>query len=115
MFFNPNEWTLTANMDLLFNTKSYKTIRKRTWHGNSKSDSSGDFSYFSFHDLNASQAIAFLFSSQADAEKVHPASVKNNWNFDLVDYAMWNELNVTFQNGIERFNGVSVGGSDLDY
>lgn len=115
MFFNPNEWVLNANMDLLFNTKNYKTIRKRTWHNNSKPDGSDDFSYFSFHDLNASQAIAFLFSSQEDAEKVHSASVKNNWNFDLIDYAMWHELNVTFQNGIERFSESPIGGSDLDY
>lgn len=102
MFFDPNEWTLNANMDMLFNVKTYRTIRKRTWRDNAKPDGSNDFNYFSFHDLNASQTVAFLFSSQEDAELVHSASVKNNWNFNMVDFQMWNELNVSFQNGIER-------------
>ena len=106
MFFDPNEWTLNVNGDLMFNVKTYKTIRKRMWHDKTKPDSSGDFCYFSFHDLNASQAVAFLFSSKEDAATVHPQSVNNNWSFDMADYAMWNELNIDFQNGIsDKFSG----------
>lgn len=110
MFFDPNEWVLNANGDMLFNVRTFKTIRKRTWHDNAATDGSGDFLYFSFHELNASQAVAFLFSSQEDAQTVHPQSVQNKYSFDMVDYAMWNELNVDFQNGLSE----KVSGFDED-
>lgn len=101
MFFDFNEWTMNATQDMMFNTKTYRTIRKRIWHDNSAPDGSNDFMYFSFHDLNASQAIAFLFDSADDAKLVHPQSVGNRWTFDMVDFSMWNELNILFKDGIE--------------
>lgn len=105
MFFNPKEWTMNANKDMMFNVRTFKTIRKRMWHDASIPNGHGDFWYFSFHDLNASQAIAFLFSSEANATAVHPKSVTMNWSFDMVDYKMWNELNIDFQNGLpENFS-----------
>lgn len=104
MFFNLNEWTMNAPMDMMFNVRTYKTIRKRVWHDNSAPDNSNDFLYFSFHELNAAQAVAFLFSSQEDVQTVHPQSVNNKHSFDIVDYAMWNELNLDFQNGIDRYD-----------
>lgn len=99
MFFDPNEWTMNASADMMFDVRTFRTIRKRTWHDNSKPDGSGDFFYFSFHELNAAQAVAFLFSSREDAQTVHPQSCSKNWNFDMVDCAMWNELNLNFQRG----------------
>ena len=106
MFFDPKEWTMNANGDMMFNVRTFKTIRKRLWKDKTQEGSAGDFYYFSFHDLNASQAIAFLFSSVDDAQLVHPQSSSMNWSFDMVDYDMWNELNVDFQNGLsEKVSG----------
>ena len=102
MMFDPNEWTMNAQMDMMFNVRTFKTIRKRVWHDNFATDNSNDFLYFSFHELNTSQAVAFLFSSYEDAQMVHPQSVNNKHSFDMVDYSMWNELNVDFQNGISN-------------
>ena len=105
MFFDPKDWIMNSDMDMMFNVRTFKTIRKRIWHDNSKSDGSADFFYFSFHELNASQAVAFLFSSQDDAEAAHPQSAYNKYSFDMVDYAMWNELNLNFQHGIQENPG----------
>ena len=111
MFFNPKEWTMNSEMDMMFNIRTFKTIRKRIWHDNEVQDGSNDFVYFSFHELNASQAVAFLFSSQEDAETAHPQSVSNKYSFDMVDYGMWNELNVDFQNGLQE----KTSGYDEDF
>ena len=100
MFFDLNEWCMNATQDMMFNTKTFRTIRRRIWHDNTKTDGSGDFFFFSFHELNASQAVAFLFASYEDAATVHPQSVENKYNFDMIDYQMWNELNINFNNGI---------------
>ena len=106
MLFDASEWVMNATGDMLFNVHTYKTIRKRIWHDNSRPDTTDDFSYFSFHELNAAQAVAFLFPSEKDAKTVHAASCSNNWNFDMVDYQMWILLDRIFKNGLadERTN-----------
>ena len=110
--FNANEWCLNTNGDMLFNVNTFKTIRKKTWKDYEKSDGSNDFSYFSFHDLNAAQPVAFIFAQREDAVKVHKQTVDNNFTFDMVDCDMWNELNRTFLNGVERDN---LNSYDSDY
>ena len=100
MFFESKDWVMNASKDMMFNLKTYRTIRKRIWHDNSKTDGSADFFYFSFHELNASQAVAFLFSSEDDARTVHPQSVENKFNFDMIDLSAWKELEIYFRNGL---------------
>ena len=100
MFFNSKEWVMNASKNMMFNLKTYRTVRKRVWHDNSKTDGSEDFYYFSFHELNASQAVAFLFSSEEDARLVHPQSTESKFNFDMVDFSVWRELDVYFRNGL---------------
>jgi len=104
MFFNPKNWCMNTTEDMMFNIKTYKTIRKRVWHDNTKPDNKNDFFYFSFHELNASQAVAFLFASNEDAKMVHQQSANTKHNFDMVDFEMWAELNRCFLNGLPNEN-----------
>ena len=105
MFFDPKEWCLNSEGDMMFNIKTFRTIRRRSWHNNEKPDNSDDFLFFSFHDLNSSQAIAFLFSSEKDAKLVHPQSAGTKYSFDMVDFKMWDELNRDFLNGLPDESG----------
>lgn len=98
-FFNPNEWCLNSKGDMMFNINTYKTIRCRMWIDKTNAVEPDNFRYFSFHDLNSSQAIGFLFADMEDAAKVHKQSVGNNFNFDMVDIEMWTELDNIFTNG----------------
>ena len=100
MIFNSNEWCLNLNLDLIFNINTYKTIRKRIWHDkNVKNSNENTFIYFSLHELNNSQPVAYLFSSIEDANIIHPNSSNNNFSIDLVDYQIWNEIKIFFQHG----------------
>ena len=101
MIFNSNEWCLNLNLDLIFNINTYKTIRKRIWHDkNVKNSNENTFIYFSLHELNNSQPVAYLFSSIEDANIIHPNSSNNNFSIDLVDYQIWNEIKIFFQHGL---------------